>query len=262
MGIFDFNRAIVREPGRSVVDGLRSTPNAHPDYDNILREHAAYAAALEAAGLAVEMLSPLEPYPDSVFVEDPALVFPEGAILLRPGAPSRLGETEDMRRVLQENFVVVLELDGYGYVDGGDVMATPDAVLVGVSSRTNRDGANALTRKLQAFGRKTRIVEVPKGVLHLKTGVSLLDEETILATPDIAQSDVFTAFRTFVVPPGEEGAANALRINDTVLIGACYPRTIERLAKEGVRVAALPVSEIAKLDAGLSCMSLRWRTRV
>jgi dimethylargininase len=258
MGIFDFDRAIVRRPGRSVVEGLRSAPDLTPDYDRILVEHDAYVVALRGAGLSVEVLPPLEQFPDSMFVEDPALVFSEGAILLRPGARSRLGETEDMRGVLTRRFPVVLELEGDEYVDGGDVLVTPDVVLIGLSARTCQDGAKALARKLERFGRECRFVEVPDGMLHLKTGVSLLDEETVLATPELVRSGAFAAFRTLLVPAGEETAPNALRIKGTVFVGVRYPRTLDRLAREGFRVEALPMSEIAMLDAGLSCMSLRW----
>lgn len=258
MGIFDFNRAIVRRPGRCVVDGLRSAPDATPDYDAIVREHDAYVAALRDAGLSVELLPPLEQYPDSMFVEDPALVFSEGAILLRPGAPSRLGEADAMRGVLARVFPLVLELEGDEHADGGDVLVTQGAVLIGLSARTSPDGANALARKLELLGRNARVVEVPKGMLHLKTGVALLDEETILVTAAVAQSDAFAGLRMITVSAGEEAGSNALRINDTVFVGASYPRTLEQVAKDGFSVVPLPVSEIAKLDAGLSCMSLRW----
>lgn len=261
MRIFDFDRAIVRAPGRSVVNGLRSAADVMPEHDAIVREHDAYVTALRSAGLSIEVLPPLEQFPDSMFVEDPALVFSEGAILLRPGAASRLGETAEMRDVLARNFPKVLELEGEEYVDGGDVLVTPNAVLIGLSARTCRTGAEALAGKLERFGRKARIVEVPAGMLHLKTGVSLLDEETVLATARIAQSDAFLGFRTLVVSGEDEASPNALRINGTVFLGACYPRTLELVAREGFRVAAVPVSEIAKLDAGLSCMSLRWLAR-
>jgi dimethylargininase len=258
--VFDFDHAILRRPGRSVVDGLRSEPAAAPDYEQILAEHAAYAVALRAEGLDVEILPPLEHYPDSMFVEDPALVFPEGAILLRSGAPSRRGESDAMREVLKRRFGDVLELGGNDeYVDGGDVLVTPDAVLIGLSGRTNAAGANALAARLGRFGRKARIVATPQGTLHFKTGVSLLDEETVLATARTAGSGIFDRFRVVVVPAGEEAAANALRVGDVVLLGACFPRSCDLAAKLGFAVRPLPVTEVAKLDAGLSCMSLRWR---
>ena len=258
MRVFDFNRAIMREPGASVVRGIRSDPDAVVDYDDILAEHSAYVAALRAIGLIVESLPALEQYPDSVFVEDPALVLPEGAILLRPGAPTRLGESAEMRSALKRHFERVLELEGDEFADGGDVLVTPAEVLIGTSRRTSREGANALVAKLDQLHRAARIVETPDDILHFKTVDSLLDEDAVLATARMADSGIFARFRVLVVPEGEERAANALRINDTVFVGACFPRTAELIAKEGFNVETLPVTEIGKLDAGLSCMSLRW----
>ena len=258
MSIFDFNRAIVREPGRSVVSGIRTDPDASVDYEGILSEHRAYVTALRAASLSVELLPPLEQYPDSIFVEDPALVFPEGAILLRPGARSRLGESAEMRDVLKQHFQHVLELEGDEFADGGDVLVTPTNVLVGISCRTNRAGANALVAKISRLGRTARIVETPEGSLHFKTAVSLMDEDVVLATARVADSGIFGGLRILVVPADEERAANALRINDTIFVDACCPRTAEQIANEGFRVIPLSVTEIGKLDAGLSCMSLRW----
>ncbi|HEY0107569.1 MAG TPA: arginine deiminase family protein [Rhizomicrobium sp.] len=261
MRVFDFDRAIVRTPGRSVVDGLRDDPSAVPDYDGVFEEHAAYVAALAAAGVAVDVLPPLEAFPDSVFVEDPALVFSEGAILLRPGAPSRLGEREAMRAELTRRFDRVLELRDGECVDGGDVLVTPDAVFIGLSGRTQAKGAAALAAHLQALGRRSRIVETPRGVLHLKTAVSLIDDATLLATRAMAAGGLFPGFDIVVTPGGEDAAANALRVNDTVFVGARFPRTIDLLAAAGRAVVALAVDEVGKLDAGLSCMSLRWHSR-
>lgn len=260
MRVFDFDQAIVREPGRSVVDGLRSDASAVPDFSGVVREHASYVAALRAAGLTVDSLPALETFPDSVFVEDPALVFPEGAILLRPGAATRLGEAEEMRSALTRHFDRVLELRGDDHADGGDVLVTPAVVFVGLSARTTRKGAEALAGKLAELGRTAKIAETPSGILHFKTASSLLAEDTVLATRTMAQSDFFAGFDIVIVPEGEDAAANALRVNDTVLIGDRFPRTIELLAAKGFCVQPLPVTQIGKLDAGLSCMSLRWHT--
>ena len=259
MRVFDFSHALLRAPGRSVVNGLRSDASAVPEFETVRAEHAAYAAALAAAGLAVEILPPLEAYPDSVFIEDPALVFREVAILLRPGASTRLGEAEEMREPLGRRFARVLELTGDEYADGGDVLVTPAAVFIGLSARTSRKGAEALAGKLAELGKPARIVQTPPGVLHFKTAVSLLDEETVLATAPMAASGLFGTFRVLTVPAGEEAAANALRVNDRVLLGDGFPRTIELLARHGYSLVPLGVREIGKLNAGLSCMSLRWR---
>jgi dimethylargininase len=261
MRVFDFNRAIVREPGQSVVHGLRENALGAPTHDGIAAQHRTYVAALREAGVEVDVLPPLEDFPDSVFVEDPALTFPEGAILLSPGAPSRIGERDPMRDALQHHFDRIMELNGDEYTDGGDILVTPSFVFIGMSKRTTRAGAEALARKLEVLGRKARIAQTPPSILHFKTASALLSEDSILATKALADSGVFSGFNVLLVPDGEEGAANALRVNDTVLVGDIYPRTAQMLAKQGFSVRTVPVSEVVKLDAGLSCMSLRWHSR-
>lgn len=257
MAIFDFQSAIVRSPGASVVHGQRSDPGARPTHAGIAAEHRVYVEALERAGLEVERLPALEAFPDSVFVEDPALVFPGAAIVLRPGAATRMGEAEALAPVLRDRFETVLTLD-QGSVDGGDVLVTPSRVLIGLSGRTDREGAEALARLLGFIGRAAAIVEPPAGTLHLKSASSLVDEETVLVTAAMAGSGIFDGLRQLVVPEGEEAGANALRVRDTVVAGAQYPRTLELLDRPGVALVPLPIAEIARVDAGLSCMSLRW----
>lgn len=259
MRVFEFTTAIVREPGKSVVNGIKSDPAAVPTYRGVLAEHRAYVDALAMAEVAVDILPPLETFADSVFVEDTALVFPDGAILLRPGAPSRLGEREEVRGALARHFANVAELGVGEYADGGDVLVTPETVFIGLSARTNRLGAEALIRHLAVLGRKARVVETPPGVLHLKSACALLSEDTVVAAPPLVGA--FAGYRVLETPAGEEAAANLVRINRLVLIAAGFPRLAERIAKEGLAVKPLPVSEIAKLDAGLSCMSLRWFKR-
>lgn len=257
MSCHDFSHAILRKPGRSVVDGLRAHDGAGPEYAQVAAEHAGYALALEQAGLAITMLEPLEAFPDSIFVEDPALVFGEGAILLDPGAPSRQGEGEHLVETLEAHFPRVLRLDG-GHADGGDVLVTLETVMIGLSARTDRAGAESLARALAELGRESRIVAPPRGALHLKTIATLIDEETILTTREGEASGLFAGFRQVVTDPGEEAAANALRVNDTLLLSAGHPRIAERLDALGYRLALVDTTHVARIDAGLSCMSLRW----
>ncbi len=258
MSIFSFDRAIVRAPGDSAVDGLRAGDRPPPALSALRSEHLHYVEALGRAGVTVESLPPLEQFPDSMFVEDPALVFREGAILLRPGAPSRVGEAKELEPVLRARFERVLALEE-GHADGGDVLVTPACVYIGLSSRTDLGGARALARLLGEMERETRIVGTPGGTLHLKSGAAMVDEETMIVTASIAASETFAGFRLIEVPEGEEGAANLIRVNDRVLAGAEYSRTLDLLAAEGLTVLPLSVAGIAKLDAGLSCMSLRWK---
>jgi dimethylargininase len=255
--VFDFNAAIVRTPAKSVVDGLRSGAGPSPDYAGVVAEHRAYVDALRAAGVGVTVLPPLESFPDSVFVEDLALLFTDAAILLNPGAPSRQGEAKELSATLERLFPRVLALTE-GHADGGDILVTPGRVLIGLSARTDAAGAAALGRLLSSMGRASEVVGVPAGTLHLKTDCSLLDEDTILATRPMAGAGWLDGWRVHVVPDDERHASNAIRVNDVVFLRAGCPRTREMLEKHGYDVVPLPTDEIAKIDAGLSCMSLRW----
>jgi len=256
--VAQFDSAIVRRPAPSVVNGLRAEDRGSPTHAGVAAEHAAYIGALEAAGVAVQVLDPLDDFPDSIFVEDPALVFTEGAVLLHPGAASRAGERDFIAPVLKDRFAQVLEITE-GFADGGDVLTLPDRVMIGLSARTDQTGAQALAHCLKRLGKRSQIVETPPGVLHFKTDCSLLDDETILSTSRLAASGVFNGKKVLLTPPGEEAAANALRVNDVVLVGAGFPATRALLEKNGYNVVALQTGEIGKIDAGLSCMSLRWK---
>ena len=257
--IFDFTHAILRRPGASVVKGLRAGGGADPDFEDVLAEHAGYGAALVEAGLALTMLDPLEDFPDAIFVEDPALVFSEGAIVLHPGAASRAGEGAFLRPALEAHFDSVLDLP-QGNADGGDVLVMPDKALIGLSARTDAAGAEALIAVLAQLGIRAEVAATPPEVLHLKTASSLLDEETVLSTRALAATGIFAGYRVIEVPPGEEGGANVLRVNDRVLAGAGYPRILDALDAHGLKVVTLPNSAIAAIDAGFTCMSLRWRS--
>lgn len=256
---FEFDRALARFPGRSVVNGLRAVDRGAPTLEGVQRELTAYAAALEAAGVSVETLPAMEDFPDSVFVEDAALVFRDGAIVLRPGAPSRRGESIAMATVLRRCFDRVLELPE-GCVDGGDVLTTGREIMIGLSARTDQAGAQALQSCLEQLGRKSAVVTTPPDVLHFKTDCSLLDDETVLCTPRLAASGAFAKYRVILTPDGEEAAANALRVNDCVFARADFARTVDRLSTAGYRVVPLEGAQIGLLDAGFSCLSLRWHT--
>ena len=257
--VYHFDNAIVRTPCHGIVDGLRAVDAGVPDYAKVLAEHAAYVTALQEAGVTVDILPSLEAYPDSMFVEDPALVFHEGAIVMRPGAPSRFGEAGEIAPVLKKRFSHVLDLPAPGFADGGDILVLQDRVMIGLSDRTNEIGAAALADCLRQLGKHPVVVRTPANVLHFKSDCSLLDEETVLSTRRLAAGGVFGGLRVLFTPDGEEGAANALRINDRVFVGSAFPKTIARLEGAGYRVVPLATSESAKVDAGLSCMSLRWR---
>jgi dimethylargininase len=259
--MFDYTHAIGRTPGQSVVTGIRSGGGPDPDFGALMREHEGYVATLRELGLAVDVLPPAEAYPDSIFVEDPALVFTEGAIVLNLAARSRAGEADLIAPVLEKHFDRVLRMQGPGHADGGDILVLPDRVLIGLSGRTDKEGAQELIGLLAQLGKKAEVAETPPGVLHFKTGCSLINEDTVFALPAMASSPAFKGLRVVPVPVGEEKAANKLRIRDTALVGENFPQSLEIIEKLGVRTRAMKVEQIGRIDAGLSCMSLRWKAK-
>jgi dimethylargininase len=252
-----FPRAITRRPASSVVDGLRAVDTGTPDLAMMLAHHADYIAALRATGAAVIELPPLEAFPDALFVEDTALCLPEGAVLMRPGAPSRQGEVDHMALVLAEIYDDVQRIAPPGHIEGGDILWTGREVLVGLSARTDAEGVRQLGAILDRWGHSLRVVETPRGVLHFKTDCSLIGPETVLATERLNTSGCFEGYRVLTVPEGEEAAANAIRFNEVVLMAEGFPRTVELLDRAGYALRPVGNSECAKLDGGMSCLSLR-----
>ncbi len=254
---YRFSHAITRAPADSVANGLRAVDTGAPDIALMRAHHADYVAALREAGVKVIELGPLPDFPDAQFVEDTALCLPEGAVVMRPGAPSRLGEAAEMAPHLGALYSRV-ETIGDGYIEGGDILVTGAEILVGRSARTDAAGIAALARIVVPWGHEVREVETPPGVLHFKTDCSLLDGETILATTRLSASGCFTDYKVIDVAEGEEAAANAIRVNDLVLMPAGFPKTARRLTKAGYDIREIGNSECAKLDGGMSCLSLRF----
>jgi len=248
----------VRSPGLSAVDGLRAVNRGQPDIKRFSAEHLAYINVLERAGLKVNVLPSLEAFPDSVFVEDAALCLPGVAVILRPGAPSRAGEAGVIATALSDLGHETQHLSPGGCVDGGDILVTDEVILVGLSERTNQDGFDALESILKGRGYSVQAVHTPDNVLHFKSDCSLLDSETILATSRLSGAECFDSFSVLTVPPGEEAAANSIRVNETVLVPAGYPATADMLSRSGYAVEVVAASQAALLDGGLSCMSLRF----
>ncbi len=259
MRSFRFTHAIVRRPAASITHGLRAVDTGTPDLALMETHHRAYVSVLRATGAQVTVLDALEAFPDSVFVEDTALCLPEGAVVMRPGAPSRLGEAAEMAPHLAALYSQVRRIEGAdSFIEGGDILVTETEILVGRSARTNAAGIAELARLVADWGHQVREVHTPPGVLHFKTDCSLMDAETILSTDRLAASGCFAGYRVIPVAAGEEAAANAIRFNDIVLFPAGFPRTRDRLAEAGYAVTEIGNSECAKLDGGMSCLSLRF----
>jgi dimethylargininase len=229
-----------------------------PDVEIFQQEHRGYIRALRESGVEVSILQAREEYPDSVFIEDAALVLPQGAIQLRPGTPSRTGESAQLAPELEHLGLDIHPLGPGGFVDGGDILVTDSAVLVGLSARTDQAGFEALEALLRAWGYEVLCVETPGEVLHFKSDCCVLDSSTIMATSRLSDEQAFSPFRVLTVPAGEEPAANSIRVNDKLLVPAGFPQTADMLQREGFTVVEVPVTQASLLDGGLSCMSLRF----
>ena len=255
---FTFTHAVTRRPCAAIVDGLRAVDTGAPDLSTFQQHHSDYVAALKSTGAQVTELDELDAFPDSVFVEDAALCLQEAAILMRPGAPSRLGEAEKMRPVLEDLYGSVLTIKGPGTIEGGDVLVTETEILVGRSERTDSVGIRELEELVKPLEYRVREVYTPPDVLHFKTDCSLLDDNTILSTRRLAASGCFENYDVIETVEGEEACANSIRFNDIVLFPAGFPETLAKLKSSGFKVVEIGNSEAAKLDGGMSCLSLRF----
>ncbi len=250
-----FTHALVRPPATSFTQAL-SSQHLPINLEIARAEHAEYCQALNAAGLAVEILAPDERYPDSCFMQDPALVIQEHAIIGRMGAPSRAGETELAAEALAARFPLS-HITEPGTLEGGDVMVLPGRVLVGESARTNAAGIQQLRTILAPLG--LPVVSVPvSGYLHLLSAAEYVGENILLATPDFAAQPAFAGLDVIVVPPEEAYAVNVLAIGNNVILPAGYPRVAELLHARGLDLLPVPMSQFAAADGGVTCLSLVW----
>jgi dimethylargininase len=251
-----FTHAITREPGSDFADGLTTGELGTPDYELMLVQHAAYVNALRRLGLLTIELDALPGHPDAYFVEDVAVMTPEVAVITRPGAPSRQGEEAAMALVLAQ-YRPVEPIKSPGTLDGGDVLMVGNHCFVGLSERTNAAGAGQLARILGDYGYNCTAVPVAAG-LHFKSSVNHVGGKTLLVTAAFANRPELADYEQIVVPEGEEAAANVLWVNGRLLIPQGYPQTKQKLLDWGANVRELDVSEAAKMDGGLTCMSLRF----
>jgi dimethylargininase len=228
------------------------------DHARAVREHAAYEDALRRLGCEVERLPALPDHPDSVFVEDTAIVFDRIAVIARPGAASRRGEVATTAAALAA-YRPLAYIQPPGTLDGGDVIATPDVVYVGISGRSNADGARQLATIVAPFG--MRVVPVPvSGCLHLKSAAVCIPRApagpAILLNPGWIDAAVFGGLEVIETDPGEPEAANVLAVNGRVVCAEAHVRTRRRLEAHGVATVAVPAGELAKAEGGVTCCSI------
>jgi len=251
-----FTRAIVRAVPETIDAGITSANLGKPDYEEAREQHYQYVGALESCDLEVTELGADSRYPDSVFIEDTAVVTDRCAIIANPGAVSRRGEVREIEEELSGLYENVGHIASPGTLDGGDVLQAGDHFYIGLTRRTNREGAEQLSALLRGCDYSASFVGVRR-FLHLKSGVAYLGGDDLLVAGELAENNEFVGFDKIVVTPEEEYCANCVRVNDKVLVAGGYEKTKEKIVERGYEVIELEMSEFRKVDGGLSCLSLR-----
>lgn len=227
------------------------------DVERARAQHAAYEAALAELGCAVHRLPAGAEMADSVFIEDTAIVLDEVAVITRPDAPSRRGETAAVADALAA-YRKLVRLEAPARLDGGDVLVAERTVFVGTSERTNMTGVRQLRDALRRHGYTVKAVPVT-GCLHLKSAVTSLGDGRLLINPAWVPAEAFGGWELVDIDPEEPYAANTLRIGDRVIYPADFPRTRALLEGRGIHVVAVPADELAKAEGAVTCCSLVFR---
>ncbi len=245
-------RAIVRRPGRNFAEGITTSNLGKPDFVKALEQHSAYCDALTRCGLELIVLEADERYPDGCFVEDTAIVTGEVAVITRPGAASRMGEEAEISRILSE-FRKTETVKLPGTLDGGDVLRVENHFYIGISGRTNREGARQLSAILSKYGYTTSEIEVGAG-LHLKSGIAYLRKGNFISVEGF--SKIAGSSGIIISDLEESYSANCLSVNDFLLIPKGFPKSKKEIVDLGYSIIELDMSEFRKMDGGLTCLSL------
>ena len=255
-----FQNVIVRRPCRAMVEGITSNPQlGKPDYEKALHQHDTYIEALKQCDVNVTVLPADERYPDSCFVEDPAVITRKCAIITNPGAESRNGEKDEIIGAIREFFPEdkIEYIVAPGTLEGGDVMMVGDHFYVGRSARTNEEGIRQFIAILNKHGLTGSEVPLTE-VLHLKTGVNYLENGNMLVSGEFVEKEDFAKYNRIEIPEEEAYAANCIWVNGTVIVPMGFPAVEAAVRNAGYPVILVDTSEYRKLDGGLSCLSLRF----
>ncbi len=252
-----FKNAIVRRPGRSLSSGITSASLGKPDYEQALQQHDKYIEALKSCEVSVTILEAEEQYPDAVFVEDTAVLTGRCAVVTNPGAASRQGEELSIKEALKKSYTDVETITPPGNLEGGDVMQVGDHFYVGLSARTNKEGARQFAEILKKYGYTASTIKMKK-FLHLKTGLAYLENNNLVVAGEFIDNPGFETFNRIFIDESEGYAANCIWVNEVVLVPMGYPKAKAAVETAGYRVLEVDVSEFRKLDGGLSCLSLRF----
>jgi dimethylargininase len=252
-----FKDVIVKKPCNSMIEGLSSADLGKPDFKLAMQQHEVYIETLKKCGVKVTVLEADENYPDSCFIEDVALLTKKCAIITRPGAPSRRGEIVGLKETLEKFYGNIENIEAPGTIEAGDIMMVGNHFYIGLSARTNEDGAKQMINILNKYDLTGSIVPLEK-VLHLKTGLAYLESNNLLVAGEFIHSPIFSSFNKVTIDEKDSYSANCIWINGHVIVPAGYENTRKAIEDLGYIVHVVDTSEFRKLDGGLSCLSLRF----
>jgi len=245
--IMNFSHAILRKPCKRISEGITTANLGKPDYELALLQHEKYAEALRKCGLNLKILPADERFPDSTFVEDTAILTEKLAVITRPGAKSRRGEIDSIKKVLTEIYDKIETIAEPGTLEGGDVLHVEDHFYIGLSNRTNREGARQFIRILNKYGYSGSIVQdIP--CLHLKTSIAYLHNNILLLSGDLQKYNEFQDFDHIIVPENESYAANSIWVNNKIIIPEGYLVTQKQIESKGYETISVDTSEFRKID--------------
>lgn len=247
-----YSKAIVRKPGRNFSLGITASNLGKPDFEKSLEQHSDYCDALMKCGLELIVLEADERFPDGCFVEDTAIVTAEAAIITRPGASSRMGEEVEISKILS-GFKRTETINLPGRLDGGDILRVDNHFYIGISGRTNREGAGQLSGILARYGFTSSEIVVGSG-LHLKSGIAYLGKGNFIAVDEL--SKIAGSSNIIILDREESYSANCLPVNDFLLIPKGFPESKKKISDLGYKLIELEMSEFRKMDGGLTCLSL------
>ena len=259
-----YERAITRPPCKKFAEGLTHGLLGKPDTEMAVLQHQKYVAALRNCGIDVTVLLPDDDYPDSCFTEDEAIVTDRMAVIPSPCRPSRQGEEIRMRPIIEAFYAGhIEEIKSPGTLEGGDICRAGNHFFIGISSRTNEEGARQFGKVVQKYGFTFDFCDI-RGIriLHLSTGMSYIGDNTIVCVPEFKKFEAYASYRVITTSAKEAYAANCIRINEKVIMAAGFPGTEKKLKKAGFTVITTPMSEFEKQDGGLSCLSIRLPFRI
>jgi dimethylargininase len=248
--------ALVRPPGPDAADGLTEQSGPPVRLENLREQHTAYCRLLQTLGVTLIRLDPLPGFPDAYFVEDTAVVTSEIAVVTRPGAPQRRGEEKSVAHRLAD-YRPLKVITPPGTLDGGDVLIVGQDVFVGLSGRTNREGAHQLAQILAPWCYRCIPVAIPGG-LHLKSSMAAIGDRQLLLKANWSQLTEFDDYAKLLVDPAEAYACNTLAVNGHLIMPAGFPQTRDLLESTGQPIHELDTASFRRMDGGLTCLSLRF----